>query len=73
MAIESLGRMLIYIGVIVVLVGGFFVLSAKLPWIGRLPGDIIYRRENLTILVPITTMIIASIVLTVLLNFIIRR
>ncbi|MBU0630783.1 MAG: DUF2905 domain-containing protein [Candidatus Margulisbacteria bacterium] len=72
MAIESLGRMLIYIGVIVVLIGGFLVLSAKVPWIGRLPGDIVYQRENTTVLVPITTMILASIVLTIILN-IIRR
>ncbi|OGC12067.1 hypothetical protein A3K48_06300 [candidate division WOR-1 bacterium RIFOXYA12_FULL_52_29] len=72
MAIESLGRMLIYIGIIVVLIGGFLVLSAKVPWIGRLPGDIVYRRENTTVLVPITTMILASIVLTIILN-IIRR
>ncbi|MFH1389544.1 MAG: DUF2905 domain-containing protein [Candidatus Margulisiibacteriota bacterium] len=64
--------MLIYIGVIVVLIGGFLVLSAKVPWIGRLPGDIVYQRENTTVLVPITTMILASIVLTIILN-IIRR
>jgi len=72
-AIESLGRLLIYIGVIIVLIGGFFVLVAKVPWFGRLPGDIVYHREGLTIYIPIATMILVSIVLTIILNVIFRR
>ncbi|MBN3032808.1 MAG: DUF2905 domain-containing protein [Candidatus Saganbacteria bacterium] len=73
MALESLGRMIIYIGVVMVLVGGFFILAAKLPWFGRLPGDLVYRREGLTVYLPIATMIIVSLVLTLLLNIVWRR
>lgn len=73
MATESLGRLLIYIGIITVLIGGFFVLLAKVPWFGRLPGDIVYRREGLTVYVPIATMILVSLVLTLLLNIVWRR
>ncbi|MFH1825774.1 MAG: DUF2905 domain-containing protein [bacterium] len=73
MAVESLGRMILYIGVILVLIGGFFILMGKVPWFGRLPGDIVYRREGLTIFVPITTMILVSLVLTVLMNIVWRR
>jgi hypothetical protein len=73
MAAESLGRMLLYIGIILVLIGGFFILMAKIPWFGRLPGDIVYRRGGLTIFFPITTMILISIVLTILMNIIWRR
>ena len=73
MALESLGRMLIYIGIIIVVIGGFFLLMAKLPWFGRLPGDIIYRREGLTIYVPLATMILVSLVLTLLLNLVWRK
>jgi len=73
MAVEPLGKMLLYIGVILVLIGGFFMIMAKLPWFGRLPGDIIYQREGLTLLFPITTMILVSLVLTILLNLIWRR
>ena len=73
MAAESLGRVLIYIGIITVLIGGFFILVAKVPWFGKLPGDIIYRREGLTIYVPIATMILVSLILTLLLNIIWRR
>ncbi|MFA5840109.1 MAG: DUF2905 domain-containing protein [Candidatus Margulisiibacteriota bacterium] len=73
MAVESIGRMLLYIGIILVLIGAFFILAAKVPWFGRLPGDIVYKREGLTIFFPITTMVIVSLVLTFLLNIIWRR
>lgn len=73
MAIESIGRFLIYIGVVLVMVGGFFILAAKIPWFGRLPGDIIYRRDGLTIYFPVATMVIVSLVLTLLLNIVWRR
>ncbi len=73
MAVEPLGRLLIYIGVITVMIGGFFILVAKVPWFGRLPGDIVYHREGLTIYIPIATMILVSIVLTIILNIIFRK
>ncbi|MGB9612808.1 MAG: DUF2905 domain-containing protein [Candidatus Margulisiibacteriota bacterium] len=73
MAIESLGRLLIYIGVVMVLIGAFFILVAKVPWFGRLPGDIVYRREGLTIYIPIATMLLVSLILTLLLNIVWRR
>ncbi|MBN2057758.1 MAG: DUF2905 domain-containing protein [Candidatus Saganbacteria bacterium] len=73
MAVESLGRTLLYIGVILVLIGGFFILAAKVPWFGRLPGDIVYRRGGMTLVLPITTMLLVSLVLTLLLNIVWRR
>jgi hypothetical protein len=73
MAVESLGRMILYIGVILVLIGGFFILVAKVPWFGRLPGDIVYRREGITVFIPITTMILVSLILTLLMNIVWRR
>jgi len=73
MAVEPLGRMILYIGIILVLIGGFFILMGKVPWIGRLPGDIVYRREGLTIFLPITTMILISLILTLLMNIVWRR
>ncbi len=73
MAVESLGRMILYIGILLVLIGGFFILMGKIPWFGRLPGDIIYRRGGVTIFFPITTMVLVSIVLTLLMNIVWRR
>jgi hypothetical protein len=43
------------------------------PWFGKLPGDIIWRREGVTVYVPLATMILVSLVLTLLLNIIWRR
>ncbi|MBI5399253.1 DUF2905 domain-containing protein [Candidatus Saganbacteria bacterium] len=73
MATEPLGRMLLYIGIVLVLIGGFFILMAKIPWFGRLPGDFIYNNGRLSIIIPITTMILVSLMLTVLLNLVLRR
>jgi len=73
MAMEPLGRMLLYIGVILVLIGGFFVLASRVPWFGRLPGDFVFRREGLAIFIPITTMLIVSLILTILLNIVWKR
>jgi len=73
MAVEPLGKMILYIGIVLVIVGGFFILVSKVPWFGRLPGDISFRRGGLTIYLPITTMVLVSIVLTLIMNLVWRR
>ncbi len=60
---DQIGKILLGIGGIIALVGVVFLLGDRIG-LGRLPGDIIIRRENLTIYFPITTMIIISIILT---------
>ena len=52
--------------------GGIFLLLSRLG-IDRLPGDLVFRRGNLTIYVPIGLMILVSVVLTILLNLFSRR
>ncbi|MER3455586.1 MAG: DUF2905 domain-containing protein [candidate division GAL15 bacterium] len=63
----DLGRLLMVFGVILVLVGLFFVLvpRASLP---RLPGDILIQRDGFTFYFPVVTSIVISVVLTLLLN-----
>jgi hypothetical protein len=61
-----LGKMLILLGVFIILVGLFLLLGEKIPWIGRLPGDIIIRKKNFTFYFPIVTSILISIILTLL-------
>ena len=56
-----MGPVLVGVGLLVTLVGALIWLG--LP-IGRLPGDLLIRRENMTIYVPITTSILISLVLT---------
>jgi hypothetical protein len=59
-----LGKLLILLGVFIILVGLFLVIGEKIPWIGRLPGDIVIRRKNFTFYFPIVTSILISIILT---------
>ena len=68
----ELGRILLVIGLVLVVVGGLAALGVRLPF-GRLPGDIAIEGERGGLYIPIVTMIVISVVLTVLLNLLIRR
>jgi hypothetical protein len=61
-----LGKLLILLGVFIILIGFLLLVGEKIPWIGRLPGDIIIRKKNFTFYFPIVTSIIISIILTLL-------
>ncbi len=61
-----LGKMFILLGVFIIAVGVLLLIGEKIPWIGKLPGDIIIKKEKFTVYFPITTSIIISIVLTLL-------
>jgi hypothetical protein len=63
-----LGKMLILLGVFIILIGFLFLIGEKIPWIGRLPGDIIIRKKNFTLYFPIVTSILISIILTLFLT-----
>ena len=69
----DLGRLLIVGGVVLALIGLVIVLAPNIPFLGRLPGDIRFEGENVRVFVPLGTMILVSIVLTILLNVIGRR
>mgnify|MGYP004473945025 FL=1 len=56
-------KLLIVVGIIVVIVGVLMLLNIKIPF-GKLPGDIVIKKENFTFAFPIVTCIIASIVLS---------
>jgi hypothetical protein len=73
LAIESIGKSLIFFGIVLIVIGSLFVLFGKVPWFGRLPGDIIIKREGLTVYFPVATMVLFSILLTILFNIIGRR
>lgn len=61
-----LGKLLILLGVFIILIGLLVLIGEKIPWIGRLPGDIIIRKKNFTFYFPIVTSILISIILTLL-------
>jgi hypothetical protein len=68
----ELGRIVLLIGLVLVVVGGLSVLGVRLP-IGRLPGDIAIEGKNGAFYFPLTTMIIASVLLTLFWNLLSRR
>ena len=71
--IDSLGKMLILFGVVLALLGGLLLLAGKIPFLGRLPGDIVIRREHWSFYFPLTTSIVISILLTLLFSLVTRR
>ena len=70
---QEIGRFLIVLGVVSVFVGAVLLLAGRLPWLGRLPGDIVIRRDHVTFYFPIVTSIVLSLLLTLLLNLFRRR
>ncbi len=68
----ALGKALIVLGIIIALIGVALLVIHKIPYIGRLPGDIYIKRENFSFYFPLTTCILISIVLS-LIFWIFRR
>ena len=66
--LPQFGKILITIGIVFVALGVLLLLSDRLSFlrIGRLPGDVIYRRGNFTFYFPIVTSIVISLILTLL-------
>jgi hypothetical protein len=63
---NSLGKGIILAGAILMIAGLILVFLPKIPGIGKLPGDIVYKDERFSFYLPITTCIIISILLTLL-------
>jgi hypothetical protein len=71
--LEPLGRALLIIGVILVGVGVVLVLAPRIPFLGRLPGDFRFERDGLTVYVPLGSMIVLSVLVSVVLSLIGRN
>ena len=61
----ALGKMLIVVGIVFIIMGIAFLFGDKIPFLGRLPGDISIQKERFSFYFPITTCIIISIVLSI--------
>lgn len=70
---NSFGKLLILFGLSLAAVGGLMLFIGKVPYIGKLPGDIYVQRKNFSFYFPLTTSILLSIVLTLLFSFFSRR
>jgi len=70
---QYIGKFLIILGIIIIALGGLLLLSGKIPWVGRLPGDIIIHRKNFTFYFPLATSILLSLLLTLIFWLLRRR
>ncbi len=68
-----LGHWLMILGALLMVLGALVVLFSRMGWpLGRLPGDLVYRRGNFTCVFPLATSLLLSLILTVLLNVLSR-
>jgi hypothetical protein len=75
MDLQSIGRVMVVIGIGVALLGGLLLILSRLPFfsnLGNLPGDIRIQGQGFSCFVPVASMILISIILTIVLNIIIR-
>ncbi len=68
--VAALGRLLIILGLVVVALGVVFLLGGRLP---RLPGDIVIRRDTVTIYLPLATSLLISVIATIVLRLLSGR
>ena len=71
--VHDIGRMLIVFGLLIALAGVALVLVGRVPWLGRLPGDVHIQRGSWTFYFPLATSLLLSVVLTLILWLLRRR
>ena len=70
---QGLGWALVVVGAVITVVGLVIALGPRIPILGHLPGDIVIPRENVTIFIPLGTMLLVSVVVSVVLALLNRR
>jgi hypothetical protein len=65
--LEPIGRSLLLIGLLLAGVGLVLVVAPRVPFLGRLPGDIRFERDGVVVIIPLATMLLVSIVLSIVL------
>jgi DUF2905 family protein len=68
----DLGKTLILLGAVIIAAGMVFLLLGRVPWIGRLPGDIVIRRDDFVFVLPLTSSLLLSAILSLVL-YLLRR
>ena len=70
---DGIGWALVVLGAVIAVLGIVIVLGPRIPILGHLPGDIVIERENTTIYIPLGTMVVVSVIVSVILALINRR
>jgi len=71
--LSGLGKFLILLGIIIICLGFLLTFIPKIPYLGKLPGDIYIKKGNFTFYFPLATSILLSILLTIILNLLLRK
>jgi hypothetical protein len=69
---EGTGKILIITGIIIAVLGLLVSSGGRIPFLGKLPGDILIRKDGVSFYFPIVTGLLFSVILTLILNFILR-
>jgi hypothetical protein len=64
------GKILIFWGIFLILIGTFFLFGSKIPYFGKLPGDIYIKRPNFTFYAPLGTCFILSVIFSIIFYFV---
>jgi hypothetical protein len=63
--LQAIGWSMVVLGAVIAVIGLFLVLGPRIPFLGNLPGDIVIQRENVTIYIPLGTMLVVSVVVSI--------
>ena len=66
---SDIGKSIIFIGIVLIIVGLLMTVAGKIPGVGKLPGDILVKKENFSFYFPLTTCILLSIILSAIMYF----
>lgn len=69
---QPIGKILILFGGIIIVIGLLMLFGSKIPYLGRLPGDIIIKKKNFTFYFPITTLILLNLIF-LLISWLLRK
>lgn len=70
---KEFGYIIVLAGLILLIIGGFMIFGEKIPFLGKLPGDILIKKKNFTFYFPITTFIILSIIFSLILRIFFKK
>jgi hypothetical protein len=68
--LEPVGRSLLLVGLLLAAMGLVLVIAPRVPFLGRLPGDIRFERDGVVVFIPLATMLLVSVVLTIVLSIV---
>lgn len=69
----EIGKTILLLGLILIIIGLFLTFMPKIPFLGKLPGDIFIKKDGFSFYFPLATSIIISIILTILINIFFRK